>query len=69
MLRLTTLGVKSAGPQPTWGQRSGEQLLDRAVDGGGVLVRGKAGWAITWRRMTRSLAQLFRVGAEQAGAR
>jgi hypothetical protein len=48
------LWVSRSRPQPTRGQQPGEQLLDRAVDGGD-LVGETVGWAITWRRMTRRL--------------
>jgi hypothetical protein len=53
MLCLTAVGVKVQAAADE-GQQPGEQLLDRAADGGD-LVRGNGRWAITWRRMTRRL--------------
>jgi hypothetical protein len=54
MLRLTVVGVNGQGPQPTWGSSrvGSSSTVPQMV---AASWSGKAGWAITWRRMTRRL--------------
>jgi len=56
-LVLDRCGCQGRRAAAIWVQQAGEQLPDRAADGGDDWSRGKAGWTITWRRMTRRLGK------------
>jgi len=42
ILGLTAVGVNGEIPQPTWGNSRVSSCLDRALDGDGDLLKGKA---------------------------